>query len=212
MLYSHSPVFRKMLGGDFQVRRPDFMLPLYMATNVSQEASQDRIVVKDDPEALNIMLSFMYSTYSEGTIPQDTKKPMSFLVEVFTIADKYDVEQLRIDAIANLARVLNPTDNLADYMEAIRTVATVTVTMTGPMWEVVIASIRNNSAYLSGKSEFMDLMFDLPDLMMLLLGQLGGAQTLGDGYGGRALGGYSGGVTDWAASSAPYRGGGRRLG
>lgn len=122
----------------------------------------------------------MYSNYYEKYMPQD-QSVMTWTVKIHAIADKYDIEKLRTVTVANLGRLLNPTTNMPDYIEAIKTVDQSTGSMHGPMWKVVLENIQTNIAYLRGKPEFKELMIDMPDLIMALIGRLDGVKKVTNG-------------------------------
>lgn len=90
VLYGQSKVFKTLLGSGFK------------------EGSANTIELhEDDPEALDILIKFMYRRPTDLSPPRYNVQPMTFAVKVYALADKYAVKPLcaqvstRIDFFLN---------------------------------------------------------------------------------------------------------------
>ena len=97
---------------------------------------------------------------------------MSFHVKVYAIADKYDVKQLQTFAATRLGQVLDPQNDLQDFINAVQAVDESSQLGDRTLWDVVIPTIKDSITYLLGQSEFREMLDDIPQLQFDLLALL----------------------------------------
>ncbi|KAK5693756.1 hypothetical protein LTR17_025067 [Elasticomyces elasticus] len=168
VLQALSPVFRGMLGGEFK------------------EASQKEITLEhDEPDILASMLHFFYNTEvlpaaaAATAAAQNTiKAEGAFLVQIYAIADKYDVPSLRTEAMSRLSLALleRKPNHLKDLILTIRAIDEHTADNT--LWRIAIPGIVADLVWLAHDNEFSVLLQELPSLTKaLLIGTVNGLDS-----------------------------------
>lgn len=79
-----------------------------------------------------------------------------------------------------LQKVCDPTQNLDDFVAMIRIIDSCCHPADRTLWQCIIPVIKRNITYLLGKSEFKELLEDLPQLKFDLLALLSTAPTADD--------------------------------
>ncbi|KAK3636862.1 hypothetical protein LTR56_013973 [Elasticomyces elasticus] len=160
VLHAMSPVFRKMLTGEFK------------------EAKQGSITLEhDEPDIIASMLHFFYNAeiLSAATAAtaadQDTiKAEGSYMVKVYAIADKYDVPSLRHQATTQLAGALRLERKQTHLKELIATIRAIDEhTADSTLWKIVIPEIIRDLGWLSQDNDFSVLLQEMPALTKALL-------------------------------------------
>ena len=115
---------------------------------------------------------------------------MSFIVKVYSIADKYQVSGLQQPASIRLDGACDPTGNVDDFILAVRLIDELTSPGDSALWSVVLPKTKENIGYLMTCEDFKKLIFDVPHFNLGLLSMLDEVTTTdaSDGYGGRRLG------------------------
>lgn len=101
-------------------------------------------------------------------------------MKVYALADKYDAKKLQSLAANKLQQMCDPTQNLKDFIDAVHAIELYTNPDDRALWDVVLPKIKSNIDYLLDKSEFRELIEDIPQLKFDLLALLGPAKSIKD--------------------------------
>lgn len=151
ILWSQSEYFMKLLGGEFK-----------------ESNSKTINFHDDDPDALNVLLSYLYRLRLDVSFSPSTK-PMSFSVKVYAIADKYSMPSLCSIAANRFGSVLDPTTNLEEFIAAIKAVDSSVYSGDRTLKDIVIKVARKHMTFLLAQEDFMALLGEMPTLMADLL-------------------------------------------
>ncbi|KAK3711117.1 hypothetical protein LTR37_009904 [Vermiconidia calcicola] len=173
-----SPVLHNLLDGRPKVRRREayaqaceVLLETY--TNLVKEATENQSVIelKDDPEALQALVHYLYNfVYCDSFI--EGNKAISFAVKVYAIADKYQVEDLQALAAQRFK------NGYRDFIATIALIEENTNPEVRTLWDIIIPAIKNNITYLLTSDQFQRLVFEQKDLCLSLLGLLVGDEDV----------------------------------
>lgn len=175
----------------------------------------------DEPKVLAVLIQYFYNFTLDLTKRPEDWSRSAFVVQVYAIADKYDVPQLRDLCTKHFEKTCDPLSDVGDFIEAIRAVDEYTVGSVGkPLWDVVKPKMRDNVTFLLTQegfkalfleSEFQPLFFELLGMLDPSSGQ--GEEDL-DRASTTADGGWSGDLDHYnnPFGGFGHRGPGRRLG
>ncbi|KAK3711122.1 hypothetical protein LTR37_009909 [Vermiconidia calcicola] len=157
ILYTSSPVFRRLLSGGFK------------------EAKEDCSIIElkeDNAEALQTLLHYFYNfVYDDSFLGHGSS--MSLPVKVYAIADKYEVPQLQAMAAGKLKKVCDPRNDIEDFVSTIYLIDQNTNPEDRTLWNIVLPVIKDNIDYLIESEQFQALVFEMKDLNLSLLSLLG---------------------------------------
>ncbi|KAK3684701.1 hypothetical protein LTR37_020031 [Vermiconidia calcicola] len=156
ILYTSSPVFRRLLSGGFK------------------EAKEDCGMIEledDNAEALQTLLHYFYNfVYDDSFLGHGSS--LSLPVKVYAIADKYEVPQLQTMAAGKLKKVCDPHKDIEDFVSTIYLIDQNTNPEDRTLWNIVLPVIKNNIHYLLESEQFQTLIFEMKDLNLSLLSLL----------------------------------------
>ncbi|KAK5693757.1 hypothetical protein LTR17_025068 [Elasticomyces elasticus] len=149
LLHTQSTVFRKMLSGGFK------------------DANESTLTLDhDDPAVLGALIHYFY--HFELNPKLNSKSDAAFVMQVYAMADKYDIPTLCSLAIDRLDRLLEPErDSVEAFIAAIRAIDE--YTSGNELWDIVIPKIVANMHWLVQKDEFSKVLVDMPVLTKNLL-------------------------------------------
>ncbi|KAK5682738.1 hypothetical protein LTS10_005868 [Elasticomyces elasticus] len=152
LLHTQSTVFRKMLSGGFK------------------EANENTLTLDhDDPAVLGVLIHYFY--HFELNPKLNSKSDVAFVIQVYAMADKYDIPTLCSLAIDGLDRLLEPErDNGKAFIAAIRAIDE--HTSGNQLWDIVVPKIVANMDWLVQEDEFSKVLVDMPVLTKNLLGSM----------------------------------------
>lgn len=149
------------------------MLPQESATSASRIELPD-----DDPVYLERLLEYLYGAKFHDIAYSSVFGAQGiFSVNMYAIADKYDVPSLRKNAASQLNAFCNPDWVMDDFIAAVRAIDDLTNPEDATLWDVVLPKVQKNLGLLLEKELFKELVFDKPDFTFRFLGFL--AKTSG---------------------------------
>lgn len=94
----------------------------------------------------------------------------AFLIQVWAIADKYDVAPLRTLVVEHIDRSCNPAKDVDDFVAALR--VTDACTAGNAIWDVLLPKAKTNISLLLQDKAFHELVMEVPTFTLPLLGYL----------------------------------------
>lgn len=126
----------------------------------------------DDPHVFRVLLRYLYrktlDTKSFGPPSHVQQQSESaFLIQVYAIADKYDVPRLRTLVVERLATACDPRKDECDFIEALRVVDGCTAENT--IWNLLVLKAKANLQTLLKNEVFKELIKEQSALTFQLL-------------------------------------------
>lgn len=142
-----------------------------LLTSPFQEAGASEVnLPDDDPKVLEALIHFLYHFNLDTTARPSTCGVSAFLVQVYAIADKYDVAPLRTLVVNRLNKACDPTQDVDDFIAALRVTDACTAGAT--IWDVLLPKAKTNISLLLESKAFRELVMEIPTLTLSLLGFL----------------------------------------
>ena len=112
----------------------------------------------------------MYHFTLDTTGRPTTSGLWTFLVHVYALADKYDLQDLRTLVVERLNHICEPTDNVDEFIAVLR--VTDACTAEKRLWNILLPKVRANITLLLEDETFQELVMEVPSLTIPLLGML----------------------------------------
>lgn len=145
--------------------------PSYSQCN--QEARAATInLPDDDPYVLRVLIRYFYhnllDTSSRRPCASGNQQSDSvFLIQVYAIADKYNVPPLRSLVTTRLGAICDPKKDENDFIEALRVVDECTADNT--IWDILIPKLKANLPVLLESPFFQKVVTEQPIMNLQIL-------------------------------------------
>lgn len=111
----------------------------------------------DEVPAVEAMLQFMY-TYDYTAVTEASSSPMLFHVSMYSIADKYDVPELRLRAEKKFKNTVETCWSMDDFPFAISRVYHSTPSTVRGLRDIVVDAAHEHIESLLCKQDFRDVL------------------------------------------------------
>lgn len=144
-----------------------------------QESIQGFInLEEDEPSVVQAMLHYMYKSdyYDNHSRKPDDRSPLLFNLQVFVLADKYQVEGLKVAAAEKIQRILANGDSWThvDFVPALRMICGDEFPQAQAIRDGAIQVAHDNLDKLLEKDEFIAALNSVAGLGSALTKKLGG--------------------------------------
>jgi hypothetical protein len=124
----------------------------------------------DDPWVLRALLRCFYKNALDTNIKPYETPTSAFLIQVYAIADKYDVPPLRELVVQRLDEFCHPLDDMDDFIAALRIVDGHTAEDT--LWEVFLPKMHEDLEILVQDCKFREVLVEQPTVAIRLLAHI----------------------------------------
>jgi hypothetical protein len=123
---------------------------------------------------LQVLLHFLCNFTLDISGSPSTSGPLTFLVHVYAIADKYDIGPLRALAVERLDKECHPMKNGDNFIAVVR--VTEACAAENTIWDVLMPKAKASVGFLLKQDSFRELVVEIPALSLSLLDLLGGTK------------------------------------
>jgi hypothetical protein len=139
-----------------------------MLTIQSQDSNSTTLDLPDDePWVLRVLIRYLYKNELDTKIkPYETPTSAS-LIQVYAIADKYDVPPLRSLVVERLGETCDPLEDMDDFIAALRIIDSHMAEDT--VWKIFLPKMRDDLETLVQDCKFEEVLVEQPAVALRLL-------------------------------------------
>jgi hypothetical protein len=142
-----------------------------MLTTQSQDSNTTTLSLPDDdPWVLRVLIRYFYKNVLDTKIKPYETPTSAFLVQVYALADKYDVPPLRSLVVQRLEETCDPLEDMDDFIAALRIVDSHTAEDT--VWEVFLPKMQEDLEILVQDCKFREVLVEQPTVAIRLLAHI----------------------------------------
>jgi hypothetical protein len=141
ILYTQSIYFRRLFSGPWKVKFQTRQSSYTMLTIQTQNSNSTTLdLPDDDPWVLRVLIRYFYKIVLDTKIKPYETPTSAFLIQVYAIADKYDVPPLRSLVVQRLDETCDPLEDMDNFIAALRIIDSHTAEDT--VWKVFLLKMN----------------------------------------------------------------------